>query len=630
MAEPPKGDPQALDLILLHPAGSQDPQRVSLAIGVLEWLRLWFANRNLRVSLWPETAVDAQGHRRFILRPSPWRAADVRRKLDLAPPTGGILYMNILETPAARAELTLEDPRGDRLAHVEIDLESTAIYESLPMAMGNLLKALDRSSLTSSPAEMFQTQDSATAIASLYALERLVAFQTGVGSEEPRRLFEPVLHCLAREPQNPIARECLTRMSSALVERESPDGRAAACEALERWCDLAPLSAAPPFFLAVARRRSGASDAARSSFEEALRRDPNYLPALQGYADWLAEHGFVDQGVGVLRQALGRTPFEGNLLDQAGCLLANAGRLGEAEPMFQQAIRAQGPPTARTNLARALMNRGEDSRALEILKTALEENPEPGQLELIIAIADRGGMVGSSAKALLRGRIADGSPNEEIARLLTAWSLDSDGPQVAAPKARRLLEIAASPHTRRFAHLVLLRAAIPDFDARWDEAVRQVTEGDAAAGSAFFEEVVGAQPEFGRARFLLALGMERAGRLKDALPHLERAAAAEGDDPNVLDLLARSRSESGDNAGAAQVHNRAASLAPGDARILRNAAASLLRAGFVEEAIALGQASLNLKPDQQELRELIETIVKQRGAHPKPHLLDRVARLFGK
>lgn len=630
MTDPPKSDPNALDLILLHPAGSQDPQRVSLAIGVLEWLRLWFANRNLRVSLWPETAVDSQGHRRFILRPAPWRTAEIRRKLDLAPPTGGILYMNLLESGPARAELMLEDPRGDRLARVEIDLDSAAIYESLPVAVGDLLKALDRSTLTSSPAEMFQTQDSATAIASLYALERLVAFQTGVGSEEPRRLFEPVLHCLAREPQNPIARECLTRMSSALVERENADGRAAACEALERWCDLAPLSAAPPFFLAVARRRSGAADSARAAFEEALRRDPNYLPALQGYADWLSEHGFVDQGVGVLRQALGRTQFEGNLLDQAGCLLANAGRLTEAEPLFQQSIRTQGPPTARTNLARALMNRGEESRALEVLKTALEENPEPGQLELIIAIADRGGLVGSSARALLRGRIAEGSPNEEIARILTAWSFETDGPQVAAPKARRLLEIAASPHTKRFAHLVLLRAAIPEFDTRWDEAVRQVTEGDAAEGMKFFEQVILTEPDFGRARFLLAIGMERQGHLKEALPHLELAAATEGDDPNVLDLLARARAEAGDNPGAAQIHNRAAALAPGDARILRNAAASLLRAGFIDEAIGLGQASLNLKPDQQELRELIDAVIKQRGAHPKPHLLDRVARLFGK
>ncbi len=630
MAEPPRNDPQALDLILLHPAGSQDPQRVSLAIGVLEWLRLWFANRNLRASLWPETAVDSEGHKRFILRPMPWHAAEIRRKLDLAPPAERILYMNIRESAPARAELTLEGPGGDRLAQVEVDLETSAIYESLPVAMGDLLKALDRPILASSPAEMFQTQDSLTAIASLYALERLVAFQTGVGREEPRRLFEPVLHCLSREPQNPIARECLTRISSALVEGQNPEGQAAACEALERWCDLAPLSAAPPFFLAIARRRSGAADSARSAFEEALRRDPAYLPALQGYADWLAEHGFVDQGVGVLRQALGRTPFEGNLLDQAGCLLANAGRLAEAEPFFQQAIHAQGPSTARTNLARSLLNRGEEAQALEILRTALEESPEPGQLELVIAIAERGGLTGSSARALLRGRIAEGTPNEEIARLLTAWSLQTDGPQIAAPKARRLLEIAKSPDTRRFAHIVILRAEVPDFEARWDAAVHQAIEGEAAQSLGFFEEVIRADPDYGRAHFLIAIGMERLGRLKEALPHLEKAAASEGDDPNILDLLARARAEAGDDAGAAQIHNRAASLAPGDARILRNAAASLLRAGFVEEAIALGQASLKLSPDQQELRELLDTIIQHRGAQPKPRLLGRVARLFGK
>ena len=433
-----------------------------------------------------------------------------------------------------------------------------------------------------------------------------------MGRDEPARLLEPVLALLAREPSHPIGRECLARIATALVDAKKPETQAAACAALERWCDLAPLSPTPAYFLAIARQHSGSAEPARAAYEEALRRDPLYVPAIQGYADWLAERGFVDQGVGILQRAFGQTAFEGNLLDQAGCLLANAGRIAEAEPLFARSIASDGPPTAHTNLARSLLVRGRDTQALDVLREGMDSGVEKTHLELLGKMAKGTGIVASQARAILRGRIAEGSGEEENLRTLVSLCLEIDGPEAAAPHARRLIDIATKMEDRRLGYYVLLRSRMEDFERRWDTAVLDVTEKDPSAAEAFFGEVVGLEPEFGRARFLLGAALEKLERMGEALPHLEAAAQTEGDDPGVLDLLARARADAGNLPGAAQAHHRAAILAPQDPRILRNAAVSLIRAGYVEEGAGFARASLAIQAEQPELDDLLREVAARR------------------
>jgi tetratricopeptide (TPR) repeat protein len=611
----PESRRQHFEVLFLHPAGSGDPQRVSLAIGLLEWIRLWFENRDVRAMLWPETAVDPEGHRRFIMRPTGWEWENVRRKLALAPTAEGAVYLNLNEdsdVPIAR--LRLMDRRGDRLADVSIPMSNEGIYEQTSGAISVLLKALDRTFPDKPPAELFQTHDHATAIASLYAIERTVAFGAGVGSDEPGRILLPVLHCLERESAHPIARECLTRLATALIETGRADAQSAAIDALERWCRIAPLTASPPFHLALARQRVGKTEEARAAYEDSLRRDPAFIPALQGYADLLAGRGFVDQGLAVLQQALGGSGVNGNLLDQAGCLLANAGRLPEAEPFFRRAIAAAGPPTANANLARCLMASGREDEALGTVTAGLAGGMDLSLLEVLGEICRRPGFAAARAKAVLRGRVAEGNPEEAIQRLLVDLALEMDGPASAATHARRLIQIASIGDNRRFGFNVVLRAKVPDFEEKWAAAVQEVTGKNPAASESFLREIVDAEPEFGRAHFLLGVALERLGRLHEAAPHLEQAALYESDDPVILDLLARARADAGDLPGAAQVHHRAAILAPKDPRILRNAAVSLLRAGFIDEGITTAGVSLGIQPDQADLinlvRQLTDTSVK--------------------
>jgi len=617
------------EVLFLHPAGSDDPQRVSLAIGLLEWVRLWFESRNVRATLWPETAVDPQGHRRFIMRPAAWGPPEIRRKLELTPTAEGVIYLNLDSGPGpAIANLALEDRRGERLAQMAIPLSPDGIYENVPGAIQGLLKALDHAFPPQTSAELFHTEDRGTALASLYAIERTVAFGVGVGGDDPQRLLEPILQCLQRDPSHPIARECLTRMAAAMIETGRADNQSAALSALERWCAFAPLAAAPSFHLALARQRLGRAEEARAAYEDALRRDPTYLPALQGYADWLASRGFIDQGLAVLLQAFGRTSFTGNLFDQAGCLLANAGRLGEAEPYFRQAIEAGGPSTAHTNLARALLGRNREEETLDALTKGLAAGIDSSLLELLAELSRRPGLVAARARAVLRGRIAEGSADPGILRTLIELSLELDGPDAAAVQARRLIELVPFGESRRYAHAVILQAKIRDFEKRWDTAVGQVAEKDPAEAAAFFQEVVGIEPEFGRAHFLLGVALERLGRMREATPHLEQALLREGDDPAVLDLLARARGDAGDLPGAAQVHYRAAALAPKDPRILRNAAVSLVRAGFIEEGIGLAGISLAIRPDQPDLIALVRQLATAGKKDARANLAERLSGIL--
>jgi tetratricopeptide (TPR) repeat protein len=613
MSATPTPASREIDLLLLHPAGSLDPQAISLSIGMLELLRLWFENAGLSVAAWPETAIDADGSRRFVLRAAPWQAGEVRRKLSLMPTAERVLMATAATEPAPQVEITIEDRRGDRLTQVVVPLDPALLFEQLPEAARSLATNLDHEIKAKTPAEFFQTSDPTTAVASIAALERLAAFKAGVGRDEPGRLLEPVLALLAREPGHAVGRECLARIAAALVDTKKPEGQAAACEALEKWCDLAPLSPAPAYFLAVARQQSGSPEPARAAYEEALRRDPFFVPAIQGYAEWLAERGFIDQGVGVLQRALGQTAHEGSLLDQAGCLLANAGRLAEAEPLFERSIASGGPPTAHTNLARSLLARGHEAEALETLRRGMDAGVEKTHLELLGKIARGTGIVSSQARAILRGRFAEEMVDEEIQRTLVSLCLEIDGPEAAAPYARRLIDGATKPESRRLGYYVLLRSRMEDFERRWDAAVLDVTENDAAAAEVFFREVITLEPEFGRARFLLAAAIEKREGLGPALAHVEIAAQTEGDDPGVLDLLARARAQAGDAAGAAQAHHRAATLAPQDPRILRNAAVSMIRAGYIDEGIGLARASLALQPGQPEMEELLREISAQRS-----------------
>jgi Tfp pilus assembly protein PilF len=601
-----------VDLLLLHPAGTEDSSGIALSIGMLELVRAWLEHCSISTAFWPETMVTSEGKTLFILRPQPWTEKEIIRKRLLVPSAETAIALTLSGGPTPRVAFGMLRGSAPIRSISDFALDENGVFETLPTALDEILQAVDRPPLGKSGTAIFHTEDRTTALSLLLALERVIAFQAGVGRDTPGRLFEPALQCLAREPAHPIARECLMRIAAGMTDIGTPEAKTAAGEAIERWSALAPLSPYPPFMLAMTRMRAGDPEAARVALEEALRRDPLHAPALEHYSIWFAERGFVDKGVEVLRHAIGKTDFDTNLLDQAGCLLANVGRIDEAVPFFRQAIAGGGPMTAYSNLARALLSRGREEEALDVLKDGLAKGTDLPHLDLLAEIAKREGLAAANARAILRGRIAEGSEDEEVQRRITQLCYELDGPPAAMPQAHRLLAIGPSLTNRRFAYQVLLRARLSDFETRWDATVAAACEGDAALSLDFLKEVIEAEPMYGAGHFILAVALDRLGRPAEALPHAEKAAACEESDPVVLDLYARLLAQAERLPEAAQTHLTAASLAPRDPRILRNAAVSLLRAGYPEEGTRLAHTSLGLQPEQPDLLELLKDIRPKR------------------
>ncbi len=627
--QPPGASPGRLELLLLHPAGTEDSGGIALSIGMLELVRAWLERCSLSTAFWPETMVNREGKTLFILRPQPWTQEEILRKRRLVPSAETAIAVTLSGGTAPRAAFVMLKGSAPIRTISDFALDADGVFETLPVALDAILQAVDHAPLGKDGPEFFHTEDRTTALSLLLALERVIAFHAGVGRDTPTRLFEPALQCLARDPAHPIARECLMRIASGMMDVGTDEAKAAAGEALERWSSLAPLSPYPPFLLAMMRIRTGEPELVRAALEEALRRDPLHGPALERYSIWLAERGFVDKGVDVLRRAIGKTEYDTNLLDQAGCLLANGGRIDEAIPFFRQAIARGGPATAHSNLARALVSRGREEEALDVLKKGLANSTDIPHLELLAEIARRDGIAAANARAVLRGRFVEGSSNEDVQQRITQLCFELDGPAAAMTQARRLLAIGPSLTIRRFAYQVLLRARFPDFEQKWDATVAAACEGDAASALDFLREVTAAEPAYGAGHFISAVALDRLGRPAEALPQAEMAAASEENDPIVLDLYARLLAQAERLPEAAQVHLAAASLAPQDARILRNAAVSLLRAGYPEEGTRFAHASLGLQAEQPDLLELLKELRPKRK-RARASLAERAQRLLGK
>lgn len=208
----------------------------------------------------------------------------------------------------------------------------------------------------------------------------------------------------------------------ARAERAFLDGRLD--EARADLIEVRRLAAAHPtvlHLLALVEGRRGASEAARSAFEAALRAAPGD-PGIHGnFANLLAEMGDVDAALEHYRRALqisptfvdarfnralllhkcGRhadaladldrlaaaKPRESRIQSARGSVLRALDRLGEAAQAYDAALAAEpNRATAAIGRARVAMERGEDSAA-ELYRRALALRPGDPQILLDLAEA---------------------------------------------------------------------------------------------------------------------------------------------------------------------------------------------------------------------------------------------------
>jgi predicted CXXCH cytochrome family protein len=134
----------------------------------------------------------------------------------------------------------------------------------------------------------------------------------------------------------------------------------------------------------------GELEEAEAAYREAIRVDPDYVPAAVNLADLLGRQGREDEAEAVLREALVRTPIQADLHHALGLSLVRQRRYEEAEMELREAARL-APRRARYVFVHAValeaLGRLDEARA--VLDTALAERP---WLEDLAALRDRLGI----------------------------------------------------------------------------------------------------------------------------------------------------------------------------------------------------------------------------------------------
>jgi Flp pilus assembly protein TadD len=147
--------------------------------------------------------------------------------------------------------------------------------------------------------------------------------------------------------------------------------------------------------LGLMRVKQGDLEAARRSYEAALRVGPWFVPAYANLADLLRTQGRDDEGETVLRAGLEEVPDSPALRHALGLLLVRQKRVDEAiEELRRAEALAPADPQIAYVLAIGLHSTGSTGEALDLLERAHEASP--GVQQLLVALVtinrDRGAL----------------------------------------------------------------------------------------------------------------------------------------------------------------------------------------------------------------------------------------------
>lgn len=343
--------------------------------------------------------------------------------------------------------------------------------------------------------------------------------------------------------------------------------------------------------LGVVLRRSGRTEESREVFLRALEH-PNSLRAAAHFLaqDALAE-GALAEGERYLQMALDREPDAAELLNTLGLVRQRQGREDDAAELWLRAAELD-PNTAqpRVNLGNRALRRGDVADAETWYTQAIEADPffMGAYNNLAMIYQDRG----ERDRAIdLYARALEKAPNNAVVlnNLASLYYARGDVDE-ATSHWRRCVRIAPdypSPYNN-LAGVALSRQ-------NWDEAERLIRKalaldgnyGDARINLAHVE-VARNRPEQARGEFIRATEDPRA-RTR-ALVELGRLELAMGEPASAVERLEAARRNPGGTVPA----------------VLNLLGEAYARVGRVADAVAAWEASLEVNPDQDDVRRRIE------------------------
>ncbi len=180
-----------------------------------------------------------------------------------------------------------------------------------------------------------------------------------------------------------------------------------ALQSLARAAEMVPGDPAPLRAAGRLHLEAGAAALALQSFDEGLRRQPEFLPLMLDRVDALAALARWDEAVSQLQAAEQRAPRLPELQLKFGDVLQAAQRPADAEPHYLKAITlAPQHPVAYNNLAWLIVAQGGDAaRAVSLAQQAVTLSPRSSPLHDTLGWAQRAAGDLAAAEASLRRAI---------------------------------------------------------------------------------------------------------------------------------------------------------------------------------------------------------------------------------
>ncbi|PYQ04477.1 MAG: hypothetical protein DMF82_10590 [Acidobacteria bacterium] len=147
--------------------------------------------------------------------------------------------------------------------------------------------------------------------------------------------------------------------------------------------------------------------------------------------------------------------------------------------------------------------------------------------------------------------------------------------------------------------------------AAFDEGLRRLQKGEAAAALPYLSEAVSSNPDNATYRNFYAKALLNAGQTDEALRQFDAALRLSPGDAGYLADAARALDRSGDTAGAARAYEALLVREPQNTQLIHDLASLHQRSGRFDQALPLLRQLTDLRPDDLVLRqELAHTLEK--------------------
>lgn len=401
---------------------------------------------------------------------------------------------------------------------------------------------------------------------------------------------------------------------------------------LQRLVQDSPDAPAVYYYLAQAHLRQEETVAAQQAFDNALRLQPGYLPAILGLGSISLQQGNPDVALHYASQVIATSFWlaDAHVLAGSANLLKND--LDQAQRAFELAAGLNPrSPAAQERLGKVLALRGNNGDAEKAYEASLALAPDyaPALTGLAEMLAKQG--KAKQAAARMDRQIA-AQPKASQLYVAKAEFCIAQKDWACAERAYNQA-LAINPYYINgylaLAHVYAATNRVEGMVREYQLAISKFPEylptyillgqvyafvGDASHAQQIYQDALKVDPNFYLAQANLArLYADHGGSLEDALQLAQKAKATQPDDPNVNDTLGWVLYKQGLYTSAVSAIEAAATKSPQSAAIQFHLGMAYLATGQKVQAQAALQSALSLGLSTEDNRTATDALQKAKS-----------------